>query len=194
MSTITKPITVDEYDRMVEDGTIPEDGRVELIEGRLVEKAVKTPAHSTASERSQRAILRVLPAGWYIRQEQPVRIPDRDSEPEPDLSVVRGDVDDYDDHHPGREDVALVVEVARSSLADDRALAQTYGGGGIPEYWIINVDGRQLEVYAHPVAGARAGGAYPAPMILGKTESVALTIGGQVVGWIAVADLLPRRP
>ena len=126
--------------------------------------------------------------------ERPVRIPERDSEPEPDLAVVRGDVDDYDDHHPGPADVALVVEVARSSLADDRALAQTYGGGGIPVYWIVNVDARQLEVYAHPAPGARAGGTYPPPTIMGETESVALTIGGQLVGRIAVADLLPRLP
>jgi Uma2 family endonuclease len=194
MSTITKPITVDEYDRMVEDGTIPEDGRVELIEGQLVEKMTQGTKHTTAAEKCRRVIERLVMAGWHVRIERPVRIPERDSEPEPDLAVVRGDVDDYDDHHPGTADVALVVEVARSSLADDRALAQTYGGGGIPVYWIVNVDARQLEVYAHPVPGARAGGTYPPPTIMGETESVALTIGGQLVGRIAVADLLPRRP
>ena len=127
MSTITKPITVDEYDRMVEDGTIPEDGRVELIEGQLVEKMTQGTKHTTAAEKCRRVIERLVMAGWHVRIERPVRIPERDSEPEPDLAVVRGDVDDYDDHHPGPADVALVVEVARSSLADDRALAQTYG-------------------------------------------------------------------
>jgi hypothetical protein len=75
-------------------------------------------------------------------------------------------------------------------------MAVTYGGGGIPVYWIVNVAGRQLEVYAHPspsgAQGARIGGAYPAPTILGETESVELIIEGQVVGMIAVAKLLPR--
>ena len=116
------------------------------------------------------------------------RIPQEDSEPEPDVSVARGGIDDYEDRQPGPEDVALVVEVAESTLADDRAMAVPYGGGGIPVFWIVNIPGRQLEVYANP-----AGGAYPAPTILAEKESVDLTIGGQVVGRIAVADLLPRR-
>jgi Uma2 family endonuclease len=189
MSTITQPMTVDEYERMIEDGTLPENNRIELIEGRLVEKAVKKPAHPTATDRSKRAIERLLPPSWYVRKEDPVRIPERDSEPEPDLSVVRGDIDDYEDRHPEPEDVALIVQVARSTVADDRKLAETYGGGGIPVYWIVNLVDRQLEVYANPIAGT-----YPAPTILGETDTVELVIDGQVAGRIAVADLLPRRP
>jgi Uma2 family endonuclease len=188
MSTITKPITVAEYDRMVEDGVIPEDNRIELIEGRLVEKMTKGTRHSAGSGKCWRVINALLPAGWHIRIEGPVRIPNRNSEPEPDISVVRGDVDDYSDHHPGPEDVGLVVEVAVSSLAEDRAMARTYGGGGIPVYWLVNLVDRQLEVYANPT-----GGAYPAPMILGETEPVDLSIKGQVAGRITVAELLPRR-
>ena len=81
------------------------------------------------------------------------------------------------------------VEVARSSLAADRALAKTYGEGGIPVYWIVNVVDRQLEVYAHPTDGV-----YPDPTILGETESVDLILADQVVAQIPVADLLPRKP
>ncbi len=72
-----------------------------------------------------------------------------------------------------------------------RGRARAYGGGGIPAYWIVNVARRRLEVYAHPVPGARTGGAYPAPTILRETESVDRIIRGQVVGQVAVADLLP---
>jgi Uma2 family endonuclease len=67
-------------------------------------------------------------------------------------------------------------------------MAPIYGGGGIPAYWIVNVADRQLEVYSSP-----AGGAYLTWTILGETESVDLIIDGQVVGRIAVADLLPKR-
>ena len=190
MSTITKRLSVDQYDQMVENGILPETNRFELINGRLVEKDVKNPAHSIATECARRSIERLLPAGWCTRQEQPVRIPNRRSEPEPDVSVVRGVVKDYATRHPDPDDVALVVEVTRSSVAKDRALARVYGGG-IPAYWIVNVPRRRLEVYAHPVPGTRTGGAYPAPTILGETESVDLIIRGQVVGQIAVADLLP---
>ena len=80
------------------------------------------------------------------------------------------------------------MEVTRTTAAKDRKLARVYGAGGIPAYWIVNVPRRQLEVYEGPV-----GGQYPAPKILRETEAVDLTIGGQVVGRISVADLLPRR-
>ncbi len=67
-----------------------------------------------------------------------------------------------------------------------RGRARVYGPGGIPVFWIVNIAGRQLEVYSAPIRGA-----YPAPRILGETESVELIIQGQAVGQIAVRDLLP---
>jgi len=148
------------------------------------------PLPPTATELTRRAIERFLPAGWFVRKEDPVRIPNRRSEPESDLSVVRGDIKDYATRHPEPDDVALVVEVTRTSVAEDRRgeprlRARVYGGG-IPVYWIVNVPRRRLEVYANPI-----GGAYPSPTILGETESVKLIIWGQVVGQIAVAGLLP---
>ena len=79
--------------------------------------------------------------------------------------MSRGGIKDYEDRHPGPEAVALVVEVTRSSVAKDRALARVYGAGGIPAYWIVNIPRRQLEVYAKPVAGQ-----YPAPKILGRRK------------------------
>jgi hypothetical protein len=84
--------------------------------------------------------------GWDARKEEPVRIPNRRSEPEPDVSVVRGSVDDYATRHPDPEDVALVVEVTHSSLAKDRALARIDAGEGIPAYSIVNVPGRRRSI------------------------------------------------
>ena len=150
-------LSVAKYEAMVASGAFTKADRFELIEGTLVEKMTKGGKHSASSERSWRAIHLLLPPGWHVRIEKPVRIPQRDSEPEPDVSVARGGIDDYEDRHPGPEDVALVVEVAESTLADDRAMAMTYGGGGIPVYWIVNVAGRQLEVYANPIGGAVPG-------------------------------------
>ncbi len=195
MSTITKRLTVDQYDQMVEHGILPETNRLELINGRIVEKEVKNPDHATATRRTMRAIERLLPPGWHVRKEDPVRIPNRRSEPEPDLAVVRGDDDAYENRHPGSEDVALVVEVTRSSVAKDRrgeprvrGRARVYGGGGIPAYWIVNLPRRRLEVYSSPVNGT-----YPTPAILQETESVDLVLDGQLIGHVAVADLLPSR-
>jgi Uma2 family endonuclease len=114
---------------------------------------------------------------------------EQDSEPVPDLSIVRGGPGDYADRHPEPADVALIVEVARTSLQQDREQSVILGAVGISVYWVVNLEDRQLEVYAGPVAGA-----YPPPTILDESASVELVIDGQVVGQIAVADLLPRRP
>jgi len=179
-------LSVAKYEAMVASGAFTKQDRFELIEGTLVEKMTKNPPHSVALVLCQGAIDQALPPGWHTRPEQPVSIPSRDSEPEPDVAVVWGQVRAYLDHHPGPADVALIVEIADSSLDDDRAMAATYGGGGIPAYWIVNVAGRQLEVYGNPV-----GGAYPAPRNLGEADSVDLVIDGLVVGTIAVADLFP---
>jgi len=189
MSAITrKRLSVAGYDKLIDYGILPETNRFELINGRIVEKDVKGPEHRIATRQTLRAIERLLPVGWHANKEEPVGIPGSKSEPEPDISVVRGAVEDYADRNPSSGDVALVVEVTRSSVAKDRKLARVYGGGNIPAYWILNLPKRQLEVYSSPVNGR-----YSTPAILQKTESVDSTIDGQVVGRIAVADLLPRR-
>ncbi|MGC8643399.1 MAG: Uma2 family endonuclease [Isosphaeraceae bacterium] len=182
-------LSVDQYEAMIDAGILAETNRLELIEGLIVEKDVKKPVHSGAGEGARRVIERALPAGWHTRGEQPIRIPNRDSEPEPDISVARGTVHDYLDHHPGPPDIALVVEAARTSIAADRALAPTYAGGGIPVYWILNIVDRQLEIYLGP--GEKG---YVIQMTLLEMESVDLLIEDRVVARIPVADLLPPRP
>jgi Uma2 family endonuclease len=179
---------VDQYEEIIRKGIFTKRDRVELIEGQLVAKMTKGTRHSAGVTKSWKVIDRATPPGWHVRVEAPVRIPSQSSMPEPDISVARGEIDDYLDRNPDPVDIALVVEVSDTSLDEDRTMASIYGGGGIPAYWIVNVADRQLEVYSNPV-----GGAYPAPTILGETESVELILDGQVVARIAVADLLPKR-
>jgi Uma2 family endonuclease len=186
MSTVTRRLSVDQYDEMVKHGILPETNRFELIEGRIVEKDVKNPAHSTVVDLTRHAVNRILPVGWFTRQEQPVRVPNRKSEPEPDVSVVRGAIRDYASRHPRPEDVALVVEVTRSSVSKDRALARIYAGGGIPAYWIVDVPKRGLELYENP-----AGGKYSTRKILSESDTVSLIIDGKAVGPIIVGDFFP---
>lgn len=186
MTRISKRLAVNPYDDMVRHGILPETNRFELLEGRIVEKDEKGPIHCTVAELTRQTLERILPGGWHARKEAPVRIPNRDSEPEPDLSIVRGSIRDYATRHPNPEDVALVVEVTRSTVAKDRALARTYGGGGIPAYWIVNVEKQRLEVYEGPIAGK-----YPAPRSLRDSDSVSLMIDGIEAGRIVVSDLFP---
>jgi Uma2 family endonuclease len=176
--------SVERYEAMIQAGILTKEDRLELIEGMLVEKMTKGRRHSRGSGHARRAIERVLPPGWHLEVEVPVRLPKRQSMPEPDLFVARGEIDDYVDVDPGPPDVALVVEVSDTTLAADRALAATYLGGGIPEYWLVNVGDRALEIH-------RSGGPV---QVLDETDSVDLVLDGRVVARIAVAELLPRQP
>ncbi|MGC8639679.1 MAG: Uma2 family endonuclease [Isosphaeraceae bacterium] len=187
-TTTIKGLSVETYDKMVEKGILPESNRFELIEGRIVEKMTKEGPHCGSSERSWRLIDALLPPGWHVRIEKPVRIPSRKSEPEPDVSVARGSHKDYDDRHPGPGDVALVVEITDSSLRKDRRLARVYAAAAIPAYWIIDVRRRCVERFAGPDEGE-----YRSHEILGEGDSIDLVIEGRVLGQIAVADLLPEK-
>jgi Uma2 family endonuclease len=139
-------LSVAKYEAMVAAGVLTKQDRVELIEGRLVEEMTKHPPHSVTTDLCLDALNAVLPSGWHMRQGQPVRIPDRDSEPEPDLAVTRGKRTDYLSGHPGASDVAMILEIADSSVKEDRVLATTSGAGGVPVYWLANIRDRQLEV------------------------------------------------
>ncbi len=183
-------LSVEKYEAMIASGAFTKNDRFELIEGSLLQKMTKHPPHSVTTGLCLDAIQRSLLPGWHARKEDPVRIPDRDSEPEPDVSVARGKRTDYLRRHPGPVDVALVVEVADSSVEDDRQMAVTYGGGGIPVYWLVNIPERQLEVYTEP-SGPSAPIGYRRCAVLGPADQAPLIIEGHVVAQIPVANLLP---
>ena len=188
MSTITQPITVEQYDRMIEAGIIGEHDQVELIEGRLVPKMGRKRPHIQAGKRSFRAFSRILPPGWHVVKEDPIVASDL-SKPEPDLSVVRGDVDDYNDRDVTASDLALVVEIAQRSLTDDRTvMARVYAASGIPVYWIINLIDGQVEVYYDP---DQISSQYSAHVDYKPGDNVPVIIEGRELTRIAVADLLP---
>ncbi len=184
-------MTIEEYERMVVSGAIASRSRFHLINGYLVDKMTHNPPHAVADERCGRELLRIMPPDWHLRAAKPVRLPAQDSEPEPDRCVARGTIDDYAEHHPGPDDIALIVEVADSTLAEDRAYAiNLYGPAGIPVYWIVDVRGRRVEVYTNP--GPQG---YGPPEIFAEGQSVPVVIGGREVGRIAVEAMLPpRRP
>ena len=125
-------MTVEEYERMAAAGVL-DDPRVELINGYLVKKMGKSPPHIWAVDAIIEALRATLPHMW-CRKEDPVRIPDFD-EPEPDVTVVRGNRDDYRDRIPEPKDVVLLVEVAESTLDRDQdEKRRAYASGGILEH------------------------------------------------------------
>jgi Uma2 family endonuclease len=178
--------SLERYEELVESGAFSPRDRLHLINGYLVAKMTQNPPHNTADDLCGAALQRVIPPGWYIRPAKPVRIPGRASKPEPDRTVVRGTIRDYARRDPDPADVALIVEVADSSLREDRELARVYGGGGIPIYWIINLVDRQVEVYADPDQMS-----YRSHTDYRPGQDVPVVIGGVEVGRIPVDDLLP---
>ncbi len=180
-------ITVDEYDRIGDSGALEEPHRIELIDGYLVDKMPKNPGHSYSCTEALAVVGTRLPSGWFTRVEQPIRIPDFD-EPEPDISILREPRSDYRRRHPTPDDVAMLIEVSDSSLAQDRGIKRTiYARAGIAVYWIINLVERQVEVYSRPTKDGR----YRSRRDFKPGQSVPIAIDGQKLPPIPVDDLLP---
>src|SRR5437899_3211819 len=100
-------LSVAQYHAMIRADILTEDDPVELLEGWLVVKMPKNPPHRLSTGLTRTALERVVPAGWYVDTQEPITL--EDSEPEPDVAVVRGDRRQYADHHPGPQDLALSV-------------------------------------------------------------------------------------
>jgi Uma2 family endonuclease len=178
-----------EYEQLVEKGVFTPGDRVELIDGLLVVAEPQSSAHYTAIKLVERALARAFGEGWTIRSQGPIALDDA-SEPEPDVAVVRGDIRAYAEAHPA--DPVLVVEVAITSLAFDREhKSSLYARAGRPEYWVVNLVDRVLEVRRDPApaAGTPYGWDYRVVDVLGPDGGTSpLTAPG---ARIAVADLLP---
>jgi Uma2 family endonuclease len=178
--------TVDQYHRMIETGILTENDHVELLDGWILEMSPIGPPHATCVSLILDALQQKLPSGWLIRAQSPITL--AAGEPEPDVTVVRGSIRDYRDRHPGGPDIGLVIEVADSSLQFDRLQKRPqYAAAAIPEYWIVNLIDRCLEVYADPVTD----GDYQRRHVVDASGSVEVQLAGRSVGQIAVVDLLP---
>jgi Uma2 family endonuclease len=154
--------SVEDYERFAEQGVFPE--RTELIRGIVINKVPKSPLHCALSKTLYDRFQKALPSGFVVFQGVPLRL--ADSEPEPDVAVVRGGEADFEKRHPST--AALVVEVAVSSPDLDRANAPLYAEAGVEEYWIVLGLERQVEVYRWP-----ANGVYSSQVVIGFGETLA---------------------
>jgi Uma2 family endonuclease len=182
-------LSVDQYHAMIGAGILTSDDPVELLEGVLVQKMPKNPAHVMAKCLLVEALRKIIPTGWFVREQDPVTT--TDSEPEPDTAVVRGSPRHYVERHPGPEDAALIVEVADSSLRRDRGQKKRlYARANVREYWIVSLVDRQVEVFANPTGPGRKPD-YRQRREYKAIDSVPVVIDGREVGRLTVADLLP---
>ena len=144
-----RKFSVDEYHRMISNGILTEHDSVELLEGWIVPKMSHNPFHDSTVQRINKRLGLHLPAGWDVRIQSAITL--EDSEPEPDVVVVFGDDTTFRRRHPTPADLGLVIEVAESSLAQDRTEKYAiYARAKIANYWIVNLVDLQIEVFSQP--------------------------------------------
>jgi len=152
--TRTRRFTRAEYERLIDLGVFQPGEEIELIGGELMVAEPQGAPHYTAIRKTAKALEAAFGPGWEVRTEGPIGLDD-ESEPEPDVAVVPGAPDDYARAHPSRP--ALTVEVAESSLALDRQRkGSLYARAGLPDYWVLNLVDRVLEVYREPAPDSAA--------------------------------------
>jgi len=182
-------LSIAQYEAMVASGVFTKRDRLHLINGFLVAKMTEYPPHAAACDGVRLTIEALLPAGWYVRPDKPLKIPNSSSVPEPDVVVARGSWREYEQRHPEPSQAPLVVEVSSSSLLEDRQMALVYGRGGVAVYWIVNLIDRQVEVHTGPGPDG-----YRTVQVFSSDQAVPLFLEGTELGRIAVTDILPRKP
>lgn len=140
-----RPLRRNEYDRLVELGCFDNE-KVELLGGTLVAMSPQGTAHAYAVQQLTMLLVPALAGRALVRAQSPLALGD-ESEPEPDIAVVPRH--DYSRAHPSQ--ALLVIEIADSSLRMDRLVKTAlYARAGVPEYWIVNLAERAVEVHRGP--------------------------------------------
>lgn len=137
-------ISVADYHTMIERGAAPE--KVELIRGTFVEKMSQSPLHASIVELLRESLAMQIAADFIVRQEKPLTL--EDSEPEPDLAIVRGARSDFLNAHPTTAEI--IIEVCGRSEAIDRLKLQLYAEAGVRECWLVLAEERVLERHTAP--------------------------------------------
>lgn len=165
-----------------------EGRRPMLLRGILMEQGPMNPPHATSVDLTVEALRAVFVAGWRVRSQLPLVL-GLDTDPFPDVAVVAGGPRDFAIAHPTT--AVLVVEVSDTTHAVDMTeKAELYATASIPEYWVLDLNARQLHVYRDPQHNAALGAtAYHTHNTLGPTDSVSPLAAP--TSTVRVADLLP---
>jgi Uma2 family endonuclease len=175
--------TVDDYYRMAEQGILPPDARVELIEGDVLKMSPVGGNHVSCVHKIFRLIDKQLDEATTAQLQSPVRLHDL-SEPEPDVSIIRER--EYGDGHPLPEDVFLLIEVSDTTLRFDRTRKiPVYAASGIREVWIVDLRGETVTRYTAPNDGA-----YDRQERFRRGQSLTIEALPSVI--VAVDDILPK--
>lgn len=169
-----KRFTIADYHRLMDLGFLREGDRVELIRGALFEMAAKGSPHTVCTGLLCRELDRLIGDEVAIRNQEPITLLNQ-SEPEPDVVIAAGKLEDYFDRHPIQEDVLIVIEIADSSLVYDRTVKLSlYAEANIAHYWIANVKSQQLECHSQPYQDRLGNFSYQICQVVLSNQTIAI--------------------
>ncbi len=183
--------TLDEYHELIKIGFFDEDERIELLEGFLVSMSPIKPPHAYAVDCLLQLFASLLSRGEIrLRVQSPISIAETESEPEPDLVIAKDLGIAYARRHPHPSEILLVLEVADTTLVQDRARkGMVYARSAMAEYWILNLADESLEVYRDPHAPTAGDAVYQTKLTFHRGETVAPLAFPDFE--VAVDDVLP---
>lgn len=175
--------TLEQYHHMIEAGVLTEDQRVELLFGKIVEMSPIGRFHAACVKQINRYFHKKMGDSVTIGIQDPVTLLG-ESEPEPDISILKYRNDNYVSRHPQGDDILLLIEVSDQTLQKDRTVKKTiYALAGVAEYWIVNLIDRQIEQHLEP----QSNGNYTQVNIFSESDS----FKSKSIGLVAAKDLLP---
>ncbi len=183
---LLRQFSVVDYHKMIESGILTANDRVELLEGWIVNKMPQNTPHVSSVRRVMRFLCGLLSANWTLTCQGPISL--ADSEPEPDFTIARGEQGIYDRQRIKAADIGVLMEVGDCTLlADRRYKGALYAQAKIPDFWLINVVKRQVEVYTKPRAGK-----YQKVVANSEKQSVPLVLDGEKIADIPVSELIAK--
>jgi Uma2 family endonuclease len=147
----THSFSVEDYHRMIETGIITTDHNVELLDGQIVRISPIGRFHAACVNRLNHFFSAIVTDDLLISVQNPVLL-NENSEPEPDLAILKFKTDFYASGHPQPQDILVLIEVADSSLEKDQEIKlPLYALAKIPEVWIIDLAKERVIVYQEPL-------------------------------------------
>ena len=160
---LRRRFTVSEYYAMADIGILAENDRIELLDGDLIVMPPIGDWHAASVNRFTNSLPLLLQGRAIVCVQNPMRLNDN-SEPQPDIMLLRWRDDFYEGGHPGPADVLLLIEVADTSVDYDRSdKLSAYARAGIPEVWIATRQDRRIEAYTEPIEGEYSNVRYAVP-------------------------------